>query len=251
MKQAELLVMADYALPRETVPQTTAEVRLLSWEAIGRDEDFQGGFRQFPETVEPQMDYMGTTSEGDRLLHWCGIRIRISRHVITFHLPVLFKTWLDFDACRIGLNRFLCTFLRPFQCERLLFLPSCWEQPEQCIHNELQRKRLAQMQYKITHAETSFKRCRQHLEHCLGGAAPPLREATRLLGNRLFHRGCRPALLCGGTNGYRQPGRPRRTTGGTVPFHLPSRFPGKCLRLPPLPAEKGYGTTRLPPAARL
>ena len=178
MKQAELLVMADYALPPERVPQTMAEVRLLSWEAIAREEDFQGGFRQFPETVEPQMDYMGTTPEGDRLLQWCGIRIRISRHVIAFHLPVLFKTWLDYEACRIGLNRFLCTFLRPFQCERLLFLPSCWEQPEQRIHNELQRKRLAQMQHKITHAETSFKRCRQHLEHCLGGAAPLLREAT-------------------------------------------------------------------------
>ena len=177
MEQARLLVMADYVLPPEALQKTVTEVRLLDWSAIGRDSDFTGGLLEFPEIPEKQLSFLGTTPEGDRLLQWCGIRIRISRHVIAFSFPALFKTWLDFECFRIGLNRFLCTFLRPFQCERLLFLPSGWIQPEGSIHNELHRKRLAQMQYKITHAETSFKRCRQHLEHCLGGAAPSLREA--------------------------------------------------------------------------
>ena len=177
MKQAELLVMADYALPPEMLPQTIAEVRLLDWPALAMDADFQAGFISFPEQPEPQMAYLGYTQEGDRLLQWCGIRIRISRHVIAFHLPVLFKTWLDFEACRIGLDRFLCTFLRPFQSGNMLFLPSFWIQPENSIHNELHRKRLAQMQNKITQAETSFKRCRQHLAHCLGNTAENWREA--------------------------------------------------------------------------
>ncbi|MBO4774610.1 MAG: hypothetical protein J5516_07540 [Bacteroidales bacterium] len=178
MEQARLLVMADYVLPAEALQKTVTEVRLLDWSAIGSDEDFTGGFLMFPEKPETQISFLGTNPEGDHMLQWCGISIRISRNVIAFRFPALFRTWLDFEAFRIGLNRFLCKFLHPFQSTSLLFLPSHWETPEYNIRNEMHRKRLAQMQHKITHAETSFKRCRQHLAHCLGEAAPTLREAV-------------------------------------------------------------------------
>lgn len=177
MEQARLLVMADYGLSPEAMRKTVTEVRLLDWSAIGRDNDFTGGFLTFPETPENQISFLGTNAEGDRTLQWCGIGIRISRNVIAFRFPALFRTWLDYEAFRISLDRFLCEFLRPFQSKQLLFLPSNWEQPEAGIRNETHRKRLAQMQHKITHGETSFKRCRQHLAYCLGEATPSLREA--------------------------------------------------------------------------
>ena len=178
MEQARLLVMADYKLSSEALQKTVTEVRLLDWNTIGNDKDFSGGLLDFPEMPEPLITYLGANQEGDRLLQWCGISIRISRNVIVFCFPALFKTWLDFEAFRIGLDRFLCKFLRPFQNTSLLFLPSYWKTSEYNIRNETHRKRLALMQQKITHAETSFKRCRQHLAHCLGEPAPSLREAT-------------------------------------------------------------------------
>ena len=105
MEQARLLVMADYVLPAEALQKTVTEVRLLDWSAIGSDEDFTGGFLMFPEKPETQISFLGTNPEGDHMLQWCGISIRISRNVIAFRFPALFRTWLDFEAFRIGLMR--------------------------------------------------------------------------------------------------------------------------------------------------
>ena len=178
MEQAKLLVMADFALPRPALQQTLSEVRLLDWTGIAGLPAFRSGLLEFPEKAETQMTYDGPDAEGDTLLHWCGIRIRISRHLIEFRFPALFKTWLDFPYFRMGLNRFLSTFLRPFQCGSLIFLPSHWTQRESGIHNEWQRKRLQQMQEQITSRENSFKRCRLHLQHCLGETEAHAHSAT-------------------------------------------------------------------------
>lgn len=168
MEQAKLLVMADFTLPRTSLQQTLSEVRLLDWQFLAAMPAFRSGMLEFPENTENQLAYEGKNTEGDILLQWCGIRIRISRNLIEFRFPALYKTWLDFPYFRMGLNRFLSTFLRPFQCEHLIFLPSRWIQRESSIHNEWQRKRLQQMQEQITSRENSFKRCRLHLQHCLG-----------------------------------------------------------------------------------
>lgn len=170
MEQPRLNVFADFSIQPGTIRQTIAEVRLLNWTEIAGDSGFRDGFLQFPEVPEKQITYLGTNQEGDSLLQWCGISIRISRHLIAFRFPVLFKTWRDYGAFRIGLNRFLCTFLRPFHCENLLFFPSKWQLPAHRIRNEWHQKRLEQMQRKITTSENSFKRGRLHLAYCLGEA---------------------------------------------------------------------------------
>ena len=180
MEQPQLNVFADFSIPPETIRQTIAEVRLLDWSEIAGDEGFRNGFMQFPEAPEEQITYLGTNQDGDSLLQWCGISIRISRHLIAFSFPVLFKTWRDYAAFRIGLNRFLCTFLRPFQCGNLLFFPSKWQLPAHRIRNEWHQKRLEQMQRKITSSENSFKRGRLHLAYCLGEAATDPDSASLL-----------------------------------------------------------------------
>lgn len=162
--------MADFALSETDFRQILSEVRLLDWQTIAEDASFRSGLLDFPEEAEEQIIYDGTNTDGELLLHWCGIHIRISRNLIAFRFPALFKTWADFPYFRMGLDRFLCTFLRPFQCRQLLFLPSHWTQRESGIHNDWQRKRLQQMQQQITTRENSFKRCRLHLQHCLGDA---------------------------------------------------------------------------------
>lgn len=178
MEQARLLVMADFSLPRAALQQTLAEVRLLDWTSVAALPAFRSGMLEFPETADTQLIYDGLNADGDALLHWCGIRMRISRNLIEFRFPALYKTWLDFPYFRRGLNRFLCTFLRPFQSGNLIFLPSHWTQRESGIHNEWQRKRLQQMQEQITSKENSFKRCRLHLQHCLGETEAHAHSAT-------------------------------------------------------------------------
>lgn len=178
MEPARLLVMADYTIPHDMRRKTLAEVRLLDWPRIAGKACLRDFFPDFPEKPETQIELTDNCTNDEWRLEWCGIKIRLSSNIITFSFPIPFKTWLDFEAFRIGLDRFLCEFLRPFQSTSLLFLPSYWDTPEYSIRNEWHRKRLIQAQQKITTSETSFKRCRQHLAYCLGEAAPSLREAT-------------------------------------------------------------------------
>lgn len=178
MEQARLIVMADFALPRNGLQQVLSEVRLLDWTSIAGFPAFRIGMLFFPESVESQIAFEGRNAEGDVLMQWCGIHIRISRNLIEFQIPALYKTWSDFPYFRMGLNRFLSTFLRPFQCKNLLFIPSRWTQRESSIHNAWQRKRLQQMQLQITSGENSFKRCRMHLQHCLGESRPHAHSET-------------------------------------------------------------------------
>lgn len=179
MGQAHLVVLADFGLAERDIAKTLKEVRLLQWRQFAEDPCFRMGFPIFPAEAETQLGYSRRNAEGDTLLEWCGIRIRLSRHLIQCDFPCPFKTWCDSEPFRISINRFLCTLLRPFLCTEALFLPSFWTVEDYRFQNEWQRKRLYQLQAKITQKENSFKRSCLHLQHCLGEAAEDFRDSGK------------------------------------------------------------------------
>ncbi|MBO4282695.1 MAG: hypothetical protein J5873_05835 [Bacteroidales bacterium] len=176
MEQAHLVVLADFGIAAGEVAKTVTEVRLSDWRKVAQDRFFRMGFPDFPPEAEAQLAYLGRNAEGDALLRWCGIRLRISRHLIQCDFPCLFKTWTDYEAFRISLDRFLCTLLRPFQSTEALFVPSFWEVESYRFQNDWQQRRLRQLQQKITHKENSYKRSLLHLQHCLGSPAEDFQD---------------------------------------------------------------------------
>lgn len=95
------------------------------------------------------------------------IEIRISKHLIRFRFPFIFRVFVDYEALRQAYFIFLHAFLLPFHTTEIIAFPSFWNYNEYEIKNQWHRKRLCELQYKIVHEAISYKRCKLNLAHCL------------------------------------------------------------------------------------
>ncbi len=171
MEQALLYVAGDFALDVKEKRQLLSEIPLLDLSDIADAwEKRKHLFAFWPEETTSSIRLSGKEDNEDIHFEFNGVQIRVSRNILTFRFPVLFRIWVEYEDFRLEIHHFLARFLTPFQSQNLLFYPSHWTQPEASIKNKWHGRRLAEAQQKIRCAENSYKRCRQHLNYCMGEA---------------------------------------------------------------------------------
>lgn len=169
MKQAKLYILCDLSVNGKEIDTLVHQSTLRDFGYISNKfEKYRGLFEFFPDTPTPYVQWLGKNDENEHLLCFNGIHIRIGKHLIRCNTETLLKTWRDFEDFRMAIHAFLADFLRPFQTETLLFIPSFWKQPFGTVKNEWHEKRLQLLQEKITCHTVSFKRNLLNLQHCLG-----------------------------------------------------------------------------------
>ena len=170
MQQARLILIADHALnikEKETIITLCTEnnVDSLLQEALNLQSNIVN--YKDPDQTE-KVIYQGINKNGDLLFIVNEISIRVSKHLIQFNFPFLFRVMVDYIPLCNAYYRFLHYYLSPFQSTRLIEFPSFWEQKSYEVKNEWHGRRLKELQYKLLNESTSFKRSRLNLQHCLG-----------------------------------------------------------------------------------
>jgi hypothetical protein len=170
MQQARLTLIADHALhmkEKETIVAlcTESDGKSLLQQALNLQSNIVN--YKDPDQAE-KVVYQGVNNNGDLLFSVNEINIRISKHLIQFYFPFLFRVMVDYIPLRNAYYRFLHHFLTPFHSTRLIEFPSFWEQKSHEVKNEWHERRLKELQYKLVNEGTSFKRSRLNLQLCLG-----------------------------------------------------------------------------------
>lgn len=168
-EQAKLYILGDFSVKENEIDTLVHQSTLLDFSSLSAKwKSHRDLFGSFPDKAMSSIQLDHKNENGEHFLHFNGIQIRISKHLIQFNTEILFKSWRDFEDLRLTLNDFLSGFLRLFQSRSLLFIPSFWEQPFGSVKNEWNERRLQQLQHKITCEAVSFKRTLLNLHHCLG-----------------------------------------------------------------------------------
>lgn len=183
MQQARLTVIADHTLnfkEKETIIAICKENELesLLQEALNLQSNIVN--YKDPDQAE-KVVYQGVNKNGDLLFSVNEISIRVSKHLIQFNFPFLFRVMIDYIPLRNAYYRFLHHYLSPFQSTLLIEFPSFWEQNPYEVKNEWHRRRLKELQFKLVNESTSFKRSRLNLEHCLG---EPTYDVRNIMANK-------------------------------------------------------------------
>ncbi len=170
MKQAQLVLIADHYLDfkdKEAIINLCQNQDLK--ESLQNALNIQSYLEnnRKPDTAE-DIIFKKKDTNGDLYFTVNQIDIRISKHLIQFNFPFIFRAMLDFDALRQAYHVFLYFFLSPFQTTEIVLFPSFWKYDEHEIKNEWHKKRLYKLQDKIVNHASSFKRSKLNLNHCLG-----------------------------------------------------------------------------------
>ena len=173
MQQARLIVIADHYL-NVKVKDEIISLCLQSdvKERLQNALNIEANLENYKKPVIAQgMLLKGIDSDGNLHFSINEIQVRISKHLVQFRFPFIFRVIADYTALRNAYFLFLDQFLKPFQTKALIAHPSFWEQLPHEIKNEWHAQRLKELQDKIIHESTSFKRTKLNLEHCLGTSA--------------------------------------------------------------------------------
>lgn len=170
MQQAHLILIADHSLNIKEKDSIIAfclqsSIRDLLQEALNIQANLEN--YKTPDTAQ-QMEFKEADIDGNLYFSVNNIGIRVSKHLIEFRFPFMFRVIVDYVALRNAYYRWLHAFLSPFQTTAIIELPSFWEYEEHEIRNEWHRRRLYDLQHKITTNSDSFKRVSLNLTHCLG-----------------------------------------------------------------------------------
>lgn len=170
MKQAHLVLIADHYLDfkdKEAIIALCQHQNLK--ESLQNALTIQSHLEnnRKPDTAE-NIIFKKIDADGNMYFTVNQIDIRISKHLIQFDFPFIFRAMMDFDTLRQAYYVFLYFFLAPFQATEIMLFPSFWEYDEHEIKNEWHKRRLYDLQDKIVNHASSFKRSKLNLIHCLG-----------------------------------------------------------------------------------
>lgn len=170
MQQASLIIIADHTLDikdKESIISMCLEMNIdnILQDALNIQANLEN--YKLPDKVQ-KLIFKEVDVDGDIHFSVNEINIRISKRIIQFDFPFLFRVIVDYIPLRNAYYKFLHYFLAHFQTTEIIEFPSFWGYKAHEIKNEFHSHRLVNLQHKIVHKSNSYKRNKLNLTHCLG-----------------------------------------------------------------------------------